>query len=229
MAAVAGVIAAMGALVGAMPALIREIRKWMRGRTGNVPGTNREAIDTNSEAGDESQSSRSFRLAPIGKGALIGAIIGIALGFRGGLLVARGTSTTTTTQVVSTSTLRPVVRIVSPHPGESVSAVVTVRGTFERVPAGHKIWILVASPDSDRVYPQTGPAFVQPQGSWTSSNVRFGGGREFDIVALAANPDAVRILQEYLQKAQEIGDYPGVPTLPDGAVELTRVRVHKEA
>lgn len=226
-AAFAGIIAAMGALVGAMPALMREIRKWKGGRT--VRGADREAVDTDREAGHEPPSLRTFRLAPIGKGALVGAAIGIVLGFPGGLLVARWTSTTTTTPIVSTTTLRPTVSIVSPRPGESVPAVMTVRGTSEHVPAGHKIWILVASPDSDRVYPQTGPASVQPEGGWTSSNVRFGGGQEFDIVAILANPEAVRAFEDYLQKAQDMDDFSGLPMLPSGAVELARVRVNKDA
>src|SRR6266536_2472251 len=85
-----------------------------------------------------------------------------------------------------------------PRGGRPVTSVITVEGTSANILAGQTIWIVVAPAGASYLYPQTGPAVVQDNGRWLSTNVRLGGGRDFDILAVLADKQGASEFQHYL-------------------------------
>jgi len=157
------------------------------------------------------------------------AIIVAVLALIGVIVNALLNSRLTEKMLLPETPLPPEVKITYPRDGDEIECEedichITVEGTFQRIPNGQVIWILV--------FPQVPNSFYYPQdihaslnnvnGTWTSpANIGIyepeDDGKQFSIVVVVANKDA----QDILEKA--IGT--GRKQLPQGASELDRITV----
>lgn len=107
----------------------------------------------------------------------------------------------------------------------------TVRGTVERLPAGQVIWVVIFVQEVGRYYPQNRPADIEAGGKW-SSLVYLGqpndSGKRFDVIAVVANAEAQNAFNAYLADARDRGDWPGLETIPAGAMIYDRVTVTRK-
>lgn len=114
----------------------------------------------------------------------------------------------------------PRIDITSPDGTQPVSSDTSVRGNSQGIADDQDIWIVLAPAGTDFLYPQSGPALRQPDGSWLVTNVRLGGeARTFDILAVVANP---RASDEFRVSSA------GIRNLPAGSVQLDNVKVNRE-
>ncbi len=111
--------------------------------------------------------------------------------------------------------------IADPASGSVVQEVVDVQGTARNIAASQDIWVFLKPHETNLYYPQSGPALLQKDGGWSNTNVRLGGGSDFDIVAVLATKEASHIIQEHLRKNEPL------PSLPIGAAAYDRVTVRK--
>jgi hypothetical protein len=107
-----------------------------------------------------------------------------------------------------------------PTPPATVPQAVLVQGTARNLRAGQKIWVFTQNPGSSHLNPQPQAAVISPAGSWTSQTfIGSSGdaGKQFQILAVTANPAAVNTITSYLARAHQSGNYPGLPSIPAGA------------
>jgi hypothetical protein len=123
------------------------------------------------------------------------------------------------------------VTISFPIGGSSVSQLLTAQGTTQNIPSGQVIWAVVYVPSIALYYPMPIAAVVQQtSGSW-QTQVTVGGpndtGLQFDIIMVVANQAGQASLVAYNQDAERNhpGNYPGIPQLPAGLVECSKVTV----
>ncbi len=124
----------------------------------------------------------------------------------------------------------PTVNISFPIAGSSVSQIVAAQGTSQNIPSGQVIWAIVYIQKIDLYFPMPAAAIVQQTGSWQTP-VTIGGpndtGLQFDIIMVGANQAGQASLIAYNQDAEKNhpGDYPGIPQLPAGIVEYSKITV----
>lgn len=123
------------------------------------------------------------------------------------------------------------IKITYPYEGATVEIKVMTGGISQGIPEGQVIWIVVYPHVVGRYYPQNNPADVQADGDWSSLihiGVEEDIGRKFDIIAVLANKEAQDAFNDYLVESEREQDYPGLESLPDGAVIYDRVTVTRK-
>jgi len=109
------------------------------------------------------------------------------------------------------------------------AAVNEVRGTFENLPLGQEVWLVLTRRGVARFYPQFGPVLLQPDGTWASSSVYVGSDedidKKFNLLVVLADQRAGRYFARYLERGRFTGHYPGLLRLPAGAVENDRITI----
>jgi len=100
---------------------------------------------------------------------------------------------------------------------------------------GEAIWVLTSTLGVDRVYPQgswldgVGPASLDANHHWAVPTVLVGGpgdkGRVFYVIAVLADAQASKMFWQYLETGATTHQYPGLDSMPMGAVEYDRVEV----
>jgi hypothetical protein len=118
----------------------------------------------------------------------------------------------------------------------AVPRAITVTGTINKqLDKTQSIWILVSTPGINRYYPQgsapdgVGPAILDANHQWTSPTVLLGGpgdkGRIFYVIAVLADANATTAFWNYLKTGASTHKFPGLGSLPQGAIEYDRVEV----
>lgn len=124
----------------------------------------------------------------------------------------------------------PTINIVFPLNGSSASQYVTAQGTAQNIPSRQVIWAIVYVRNISLYYPMPAAVIVEPNGSWQTP-VTIGGpndtGLQFDIIMVVANQTGQASLAAYNEDAEKNhpGNYPGIPQLPEGVIEYSRVTV----
>lgn len=118
--------------------------------------------------------------------------------------------------------------IVKPTEDAKVDQFLTVDGESQLLPDGSVIWVVVFLPRTGMYYPQNDPAAMQANGEWTA--VAYIGqenesGLAADVIAVVADKSAQNAFRSYLSEARDKQNYPGMASLPSGAVIYDRVRV----
>jgi PGF-pre-PGF domain-containing protein len=102
----------------------------------------------------------------------------------------------------------------------------TITGTAKHIPEGQALWILIYPYTAAKYYPQSA---VSTQTEDWALPVQFGQenstGTKFDIIAILANQTAQDKLNIYYNESKANISWEGIPTLPEGAINLTRVTV----
>ena len=109
----------------------------------------------------------------------------------------------------------PVVKIVYPDVSEVVDHEIIVHGTYQNIPAGHEIWVVVYVPVGglNRYYPNKAPVSIDANNDWSEFTIVGGekdGGEKFVIYAVLANTTVQQMIKEYNQKGETDNDYPGI-------------------
>lgn len=121
------------------------------------------------------------------------------------------------------------VRITVPLDGQHVPQQEEVKGTYQDLPPGHRIWSMVYVPSIGKFYPQ---GEAELFGSAWSSRVILGlnneAGMEFQIYAVAADEKAHTQLSIYAQRAREKNENSGLRNLPEGARRCHYVTVTRK-
>jgi len=116
----------------------------------------------------------------------------------------------------------PVVTIDMPAKGGVIDHTFKVTGSFSNLPPGASIWVLVQSHDAPQYHPQSGPAIELSGGQW--STIAYAGespfksiGEQFEVIVVVADREASMAFLDYLREYQQMGSYPGMTFLPEGA------------
>lgn len=121
-------------------------------------------------------------------------------------------------------------KIIITHPldGTSVDIQQTIRGTYEGIPEGYSIWVLVYPHNAGLFYPQGKPAIMQENNEW-SSDAYIGTpddtGNKFDIVAVLSDKKARDSFIAYSMEEKEKKSWQGLESLPEGTKLLHRITV----
>jgi hypothetical protein len=114
--------------------------------------------------------------------------------------------------------------------------ITVVRGTYENVPDGNDIWVMVY-PNALRYYPQSDDAAVplkveKKDGKW-SIQIYLGtptSGREvFDVVVVLADPAASKVIADTIKQWVQDNRFPGLAPdqLPAGIRELQAITIQR--
>lgn len=123
------------------------------------------------------------------------------------------------------------IKITYPYDGATVEAREMVRGDLSGVPEGDVPWIVVYSQFVGRYYPQNDPADVQANGDWSSLafvGVEEDVGQQFDIIIVLLDKTAQAAFNAYLSQAKDNEAWPGLASLPEGALIYDRVIVTRK-
>lgn len=123
---------------------------------------------------------------------------------------------------------KPKVEITYPYDGATVEIREIVRGTSEKIPKGHAIWIVVYPHLVDRYYPQNNSADVQANGDWTSNTsigIEEDVNRKFDIIAVLADKRAQDAFEAYITQAKDTKKWSGLGKLIEGTTIYDRITV----
>ncbi len=126
---------------------------------------------------------------------------------------------------------KPEVEITYPYDGANVEISETVRGTSEKIPEGHAIWIVVYPHLVDRYYPQNNSADVQANGDWTSNTsigIEEDVNRKFDIIAVLADKRAKAAFEAYIKQAKDTKKWTGLGKLIEGTTIYDRITVTRK-
>lgn len=119
------------------------------------------------------------------------------------------------------------VKITTPINLQKVDIPVTVKGTYQDLPQGQEIWILVYPIVIGRYYPQR-PVEYLDVNRWVSS-ISVGNdrdnGKSFYIYAVLADEEAQRVLKDYMEQVEKTNDSQGMPDLVKGARICSAVTV----
>jgi hypothetical protein len=106
-----------------------------------------------------------------------------------------------------------------------------VRGTFQGLPTGKTIWIVLFIPEVGQYYPQNRPADLEAANRWSSLayiGIPSDTGKRFDILAVVADTGAQNAFNAYLADARDRSDWAGMEALPEGAVIYDRITVTRK-
>jgi hypothetical protein len=110
------------------------------------------------------------------------------------------------------------VKITVPVDAQHVSMWEEIKGTFQDLPSGHKIWTMVYPPTTGKFYPQNEVELI---GNTWSSKVAIGlkdeAGRRFHIYVVVVDEKAHTQLSMYAKRARDLNESPGLRNLPEGA------------
>ena len=111
------------------------------------------------------------------------------------------------------------VRITAPLDLQHVNIPVMVKGTYQDLPQGQEIWILIYPSDVGKYYPQNHVEYLDDS-RWISSasiGLDWDKGKTFYIYAVLADEQAQRVLNDYIEQAKNANDSPGMADLAKGA------------
>ena len=133
-------------------------------------------------------------------------------------------------------------KIISPIDNEVVSAFQPIEGTSKGIQPGtwrtkppnwrstsdgYQLWIFVYPP-GDSYHPQDLDVNVNANGDWfTQAGI---GGEEdkdhkFNLLAVLADENATNTINQYYEEHNGSSNWPGLPALPKGAVQVHQVSV----
>ncbi len=124
------------------------------------------------------------------------------------------TVTQTVTETATVTAMPPWAVITGPRAGDVVADRQFVQGVALGIPRGDFLWALVRPDSVDRYYPVSTRLQPDPQGRWQA----YAG---FSLVVATATPEGDLAIRHYLNQ----GTGAGLPSLPNGVRELTRVEV----
>jgi hypothetical protein len=150
--------------------------------------------------------------------------------------VAFATNPTIPSQAIPTervATLTPAlpIKITYPPNGAKVKIEEIIQGTWQNIPEGSVIWIVVHPRTVDRYHPQNKPADREVSGQWMSRTIVGLEGNvneEFDIFAVLADRSAQDAFVAYLSEAKGKADYPGLERLPASVVISDHITVIRQ-
>lgn len=126
----------------------------------------------------------------------------------------------------------PELSIVSPRNDATVAQQqIEVRGTWTNVTEADAPRLIVHVPEIGYFYPDAETLDLDAGGEWTA---RIGvgsvddSGKRFDIIATTGNAEAQRTIEEYLDRGQEAGIWPGLPELPEGVIRHATATVVRQ-
>lgn len=123
------------------------------------------------------------------------------------------------------------IEITYPYNDALVEITEMVRGTSQKIPEEHAIWIVIYPHVAGRYYPQNDPADVQADGDWTSLitiGIEDDVDKKFDIIAVIVNQEAQDVFNVYLEQAKEKATWPGLEKLPTGTEIYARITVTRK-
>lgn len=106
-----------------------------------------------------------------------------------------------------------------------------VLGTFQGLPEGKTIWIVIFIPEVGRYYPQNRPVDLEAGNKWSSLayiGVPSDTGKRFDILAVVVDTGAQNAFNAYLADARDRSDWAGMEALPEGAIIYDRITVTRK-
>ena len=115
-------------------------------------------------------------------------------------------------------------KIVSPLNGTMVPKIIDVEINAKDIPTELDLWLGVYPLDVKRYYIQDkrhSPFVRTIRGNLSTEaqvGIDFDSGLRFRLLTIAANRTAIVSIMDYLDKSNKIGSWPGIVTLPDGAV-----------
>ena len=108
------------------------------------------------------------------------------------------------------------VEITSLADGQEVPENVSlVSGTYRNIPTDRELWMVVFV--GANYFPQNGPAVLLPDGTWNHGSISFGGIGDFVVYAVLVDAQGALLFE----------NRQGIPALPDGALVLDAVNVHR--
>ena len=124
-------------------------------------------------------------------------------------------------------------RIVNPHGnGSLVPIKVLATGTVKNLRPHQQLWLVVYARGANRYYPQQGPAKVSRRGTWSApvyfGTQKQGAGDRHTLYLLVPTPAAITLMQKWLKDGAAHSDWPGLATLPNGAVLAAAVVVRNQ-
>jgi len=119
------------------------------------------------------------------------------------------------------------IRITHPSDSAMVNMTEIMIGNATNIPEDQKLWITIYPQTAHKYYPQN-PVNIQNDGSWRLS-IQFGGennvGEKFDIVAVLADKNAQKVLNDYMEASAKAKFWKGMEELPDGTTEIIKFTV----
>jgi hypothetical protein len=115
-------------------------------------------------------------------------------------------------------------KISSPLNGTMVPKIIDVEITAKDIPTGQDLWIGVYPLDVKRYYIQDkrhSPFVRSIRGNLSTEaqiGIDFDSDLKFRLLTIVANRTAIVDIMDYLDTSNKIGSWPGLVTLPDGAV-----------
>jgi hypothetical protein len=115
-------------------------------------------------------------------------------------------------------------KIVSPLNGTMVPKIIDVEINAKDIPTELDLWLGVYPLDVKRYYIQDkrhSPFVRTIRGNLSTEaqvGIDFDSGLKFRLLTIVANKTAIVAIMDYLDKSNKIGSWPGLVTLPDGAV-----------
>jgi nucleoside 2-deoxyribosyltransferase len=107
----------------------------------------------------------------------------------------------------------------------------TICGTIKELPSGKVIWVFVFSKEVRRYYPQNQPADIEAGNNWSSIvyiGIPSDIGKKFEIIVVSANSEAQGAINNYLVESKDQNDWPGLTSIPEGAVIIERNTVTRK-
>lgn len=127
------------------------------------------------------------------------------------------------------------VKITNPQNGATIpQASIDVEGTSKEIPAGQTLWIMVYPHGVNRYYPQDQrdlPIVMMANGGWSGQAIvgsDSDSGLEFKLFAVLADENANTAIIDYLDECKANGSWPGMETLPEGAMPYDKVSVTRQ-
>lgn len=122
------------------------------------------------------------------------------------------------------------IKITTPINLQRVDILIPVRGTYQDLPAGQEIWILVYPLEVGKYYPQDQVEYLDNNRWSSSATIGLNGekGKSFYIYAVLADKQAQQVLKDYTEQAKNTNDSPGMPELVEGARICTSVTVTRK-
>lgn len=113
----------------------------------------------------------------------------------------------------------PNVFITEPTEMDTVVQHTLVRGTYQNLPDGRQIWLLVAPRDKAEYYAQAEPVLLPDDGVWSTQAVIGGpdsAGEAFDLYAVLADDEGSAILKAHMTHPERMDLGTPLTVLPEG-------------
>ncbi len=139
------------------------------------------------------------------------------------------------TNIPDATTLTPTcaekVKIIVPVDNATLPIEVNVKGTYQNLEQGQKIYVMIYPTNIGRYYPQPNAVLVQSNNNWSCEvliGLNHDVGRIFLIHAVLADKEAQNVLDMYVNHIKDGNDSPGMLELPKGAQICSSVRINRK-